>query len=136
MSLGHQSTTTERPPAGSGGSFMCSGTRCSCGFSIRAPVNCYANIWARSGADIASAIGTTHGACRYRSGARPSSGSARRCLFQWDGGKHMFSFGTEPVRSNVRRLAVPVGAPTYSVEPVLELAFVLLQLSKNDCWQG
>ena len=21
-------------------------------------------------------------------------------------------------------------------EPVLELAFVLLQLSKNDCWQG
>jgi hypothetical protein len=38
--------------------------RCSCSFSIRAPVNFYVNIWAKSAADIASVIETVRGARR------------------------------------------------------------------------
>src|SRR5262244_1531470 len=58
------------------------------------------------------------------------------CLSHLGGGKHLFEGGMEPVRRKDRRSAVPVGAPTKTVEPVMVLAVVLLQLSKNDVWQG
>jgi hypothetical protein len=57
--------TTERRKARSDANSTSSGTRCSCSFSIRAPVNCYANIWARSVADIASSIETFHWMSRH-----------------------------------------------------------------------
>ena len=41
-----------------------------------------------------------------------------------------------PVSSAVRAAAVPAGAPTYMVEPVLSLATSALQYLKNDLSQG
>ena len=52
------------PPGWIGARSMCSGTRCTCACSIRAPASCCASIWDRSAAGIASALKIVHGARR------------------------------------------------------------------------
>jgi transposase len=49
------------PPGWIGRLSMCSGTRCTCGCSIRAPACCYANICNRNAVGIVSALKTSHG---------------------------------------------------------------------------